>query len=455
MMRSVLILALSLLLIQPSYAQSKDLKKKIATIDTMFNSLAAQIKFSGSIYIMYKGQVVADTGFGFSIFDKDSLCRTTTFHKIGSVTKTFTSTAILLLQQDSLLHVSDPLSKYIPDYPKGDSITIEHLLTHTSGIYNYTADDAYMQHAIMFHIDVKDLIARFKDIPLQFTPGTQYDYSNSNYILLGYIIEQITGKSYFAAIREMIFEPLGMKRSGFNYSNFATWEKASGYLVMRPGRVTPSPPVDSSLTYAASAMYSTTHDMYKWAQAVMSHKLLSKELWAKAHTNYMNDYGYGWIVRENDSAIGKAVIGHNGVIHGFRSEFYMVPEDSTVIIILGNDMSDNVARAAQTVLYILYDVPHASFLPKSAIQLPAKQLEEYEGRYALAENFDIHVYTQSGQLWGQGSKQLPFQLYNYKKDHFFITEIEAEISFVRDKKGKITHMVLHQNGQDIKGRKWQ
>ncbi|MEZ5016929.1 MAG: serine hydrolase [Flavipsychrobacter sp.] len=450
---SILLAGIFIVLGLNAKAQKTPTAKKI---DTVITQLASQYKFSGSVLIADKGKVILNKGYGYSIVDRNDSCDENTYFQIGSITKTFTATTVLLLQQDSLLHVSDKISKYFPDYPKGDSITIEHLLTHTSGIYNYTENDALMQYAFMQHIERKDMMGYFKDVPLAFTPGSMHAYSNSNYMLLGYIIEEATGKTYYEVVRERIFEPLGMKHTGFNFANFPSWDKAQGYLVMRPGRLTPSPPVDSSFSYAAGAIYTTTGDLYKWAQAILDQKLLSKTLWEKALTKYKKNYGYGWVIKDSsESGVDKKMIGHNGGIHGFIAEFRLVPEDKSVIILLCNDMQDNVADLSTTIASILYNKPYDKRARKIEIKMKQEELAEYEGRYALAENFDVLIYSQTGSLWAQATKQIPFRILNYKKDHFFIEEVEAEISFVRNEKGKITHMVLHQNGKDIKGRKWQ
>lgn len=454
MRKSILLLTgIFFLISQLAQAQAS---KKANEIDTVISRLASKYQFSGTVLVADKGKIILHKGYSLSIVDKNDTCKQKTYYQIGSITKTFTATTILLLQEDSLLHVSDKLSKYYPDYPKGDSITIENLLMHTSGIFNYTEDADFMLYKAMEHIDEKEMVALFKDKPLAFTPGSQYSYSNSNYMLLGYIIEKVTGKTYFEVVREKIFAPLKMTNSGFSYNTFPSWDKAQGYFVMRPGRVTPSPTVDSSVSYAAGTMFTTTGDMYKWAQAVISKKLLSKNTWAKAHTPNENGYAYGWIVKDSASSkIGKKYIGHNGAIHGFKAEFYMVPEDKSVVIILGNDMNDNVGELAKTIGAILYDKPYDKREPKKEIKLSEEVMAEYEGRYALAENLDILIYTQTGSVWAQPTKQLPFRILNYKKDHFFVEEAEVEISFVRDDKGKISHMILKQNGQEVKGRKWQ
>ena len=150
--------------------------------------------------------------------------------QIGSITKQFTATVILKLQEENKLKVTDKLSQYFPDYPKGDSITIEQLLTHTSGIYSYTSDHVFMQHEVSKPADRQKMMALFKDKPLQFSPGTKWEYSNSAYSLLGYIIEDVAKMPYEQAVRKYIFSPVKMDHSGFDFTHLANINKATGYF---------------------------------------------------------------------------------------------------------------------------------------------------------------------------------------------------------------------------------
>src|SRR5580698_6851449 len=163
-------------------------------IDELLKEYTKQNIFNGVALVAQKGKILLEKGYGYKNVATKTPNDTNTIFQIGSITKQFTAAIILQLQEQHRLSVQDRLSKYIPDYPNSDSITIENLLTHTSGIYNYTNDDAYMQNTSATPIKLETLISLFKNKPLDFSPGTKYSYSNSGYVLLGYIIERITGK---------------------------------------------------------------------------------------------------------------------------------------------------------------------------------------------------------------------------------------------------------------------
>jgi CubicO group peptidase (beta-lactamase class C family) len=181
----------------------------VARLEELMSAYANQYKFNGAVLVSHKGKVLLDKGYGLrNAGDKTPNDQKGIF-QIGSITKQFTATVILKLQEEKKLNVADKLHKYFPGYPKGDSITIEHLLTHTSGIYSYTSDPAFMQNEVTKPADRQKMMALFKDKPLQFSPGTKWEYSNSAYSLLGYIIEDVAKMPYEQAVRRYIFKPLG------------------------------------------------------------------------------------------------------------------------------------------------------------------------------------------------------------------------------------------------------
>ena len=190
------------------------------------------------------------------------------------------------------MSVSDKLSKYFPNFPKGDSITIQQLLTHTSGIYNYTNDQNFMANEIAKPATREKMMALFENKPLDFSPGTSWNYSNSGYSLLGYIIEAVTKKPYEQAVRRYIFTPLHMVHSGFDFTHLKSDNKAIGYFKLDDKGATPAPIVDSTVSFSAGAIYSTTGDLYLWHEALEHYKILSKAQQEVAYTPVKNNYGY-------------------------------------------------------------------------------------------------------------------------------------------------------------------
>src|SRR3990172_579170 len=184
-----------------------------AKVDEYINAYVNMEQFSGSILIAKGGNILVSKGYGMANYELDVPNGPKTKFRIGSVTKQFTAMAIIQLQEKGLLIFNDPLSKFIPDYPRGNEITLLHLLNHTSGIFNYN-ESKELQEKMKYPISLERLVESFKNTPLEFTPGEKYQYSNSNYVLLTYIIEKVSGKSYETYLQENIFQPLGMNNSG-------------------------------------------------------------------------------------------------------------------------------------------------------------------------------------------------------------------------------------------------
>ncbi|HET6255349.1 MAG TPA: serine hydrolase domain-containing protein [Puia sp.] len=319
-----------------------------AKLDSLLDAYAKVWDYGGSVLVATKGGILFEKGYGYKNKETRSLNDPNTIFQIGSITKQFTSAIILQLEEQKKLSLQDSLTKYIPDYPNGNKITIEQLLTHTSGVYNYTNDQAFMENKSMHPISRDSLIARFKYKPLDFSPGEKFSYSNSGYELLGYIIEKVTGESYFRAVRQRIFQPLHMDHSGFDFTDLHSPDKAIGYT---PQSATPAPIVDSSVSFAAGAIYTTVGDLYKWDRALLAGKILSRASQRKAYTPHLANYGYGWVINLSN---GKKVVEHGGGIPGFVSYIKRIPEDGICIIILDNQPnSASTAKMAQDIVDIL------------------------------------------------------------------------------------------------------
>ena len=198
-------------------------------IDELLKAYSTQNSFNGSALVAQKGKILLQKGYGYKNAPANTFNDSNTIFQIGSITKQFTAAVILQLQEKQKLSVQDKLSKYIPGYPNGDSISIENLLTHTSGIHNYN-DEAFMEKNATKPIATDNLIKLFKNATADFKPGEKYNYSNSNYILLGLIIEKITGKSFYSIIRGNIFQSLEMAHSGFDFASLKSADKATGYF---------------------------------------------------------------------------------------------------------------------------------------------------------------------------------------------------------------------------------
>lgn len=306
--------------------QAQTIQEKL---EALLTARADEGKFNGSILVAQKGIILLEKGYGKKDVAAGTFDDANTIYQVGSVTKQFTAAVVLYLQEHKKLSVADKLSKYFPDFPQGDKITIENLLTHTSGIFNYT-DSALLMKESSKPVTRDRMMTIFASKPLDFEPGTKWKYSNSAYSILGYIIEKVTGKPYEKVVHEVIFNPLGMTHSGFDFAHLQSPDKATGYYVLSKDMQKTASVVDSSLSYAAGAIYTTVGDLYKWDRAIHKNAVIGAASWQKAFTPYKQKYGYGWVI---DSLFGKKIIAHGGGIDGFNSNITRIPEEDAVIII--------------------------------------------------------------------------------------------------------------------------
>lgn len=418
-------------------------------IDALVSAYASGGKFNGVVLVAQKGNTLFEQGYGFKNWEQKLINDPATQFQIGSITKQFTAAIITQLEQEKKLSVKDKLSKYFPQFPAGNKITIEQLLTHTSGIYNYTNDTVLMKSDVTKPRSGTEMMATFKDRPLHFEPGTAWEYSNSGYSMLGYIIEKITGKPYEKVVRERILTPLGMTSSGFDFTNLSTPNKAKGYFTLTQHSGVPAPTVDSTIAYSAGSMFSTVGDLYKWERAITANKILKPEAWKRTFTPVKNNYGYGWTI---DTAFGKTFTAHSGGIHGFTSYLIRFPQDEAAVILLSNASSPSLGKLARNIAAIALNQPYEMPVTNVAIQVDTSILQSYIGAYQLAPSFIIDVTLKNGQLFGQATGQPSFQLHPKTSSRFFLKEVEAEVEFFKNG-GVITEMILYQNGRELKGDK--
>lgn len=415
-------------------------------LDELMSAYAQNREFNGSVLIAQSGKILLEKGYGFQNLEKKLNNTSATLYPIASITKTFTSTLILKLAELKQLSIQDKLSKYYPDYPKGDSITIENLLTHTSGIFNYTEDNDFMFNESSKHAPEQKILSLFKNKPLDFASGTGWNYSNSGYSLLGYIIEKVTKMSYYSAIRKYIFEPSGMSNSGFNFVGLPTERKALGYYSDSGKDYNKLAPLeDSSVVFAAGAIYSSVNDLYKWHLALQGNQIISKNTLDKAYTPFKKNYGYGWII---DSLYQKRIVSHSGGLPGYRSNFARVIEDDICIILLNNTEIPGMGIITNNLLAVLYNQPYKIPTKKKSIQLDKKVLERYVGTYEVnQQQLRIEFKVEDNRLVAypfQGPRSI---LAAIDETHFFdIEQEQIEISFEKDETGNFNKLLLDFSG---------
>jgi CubicO group peptidase (beta-lactamase class C family) len=338
----------------PAPTPTLAMENPASKIDQLLNSLTEREEFTGAVLVARNGEVLLSQGYGLADRDKKLPNTPHTKYRIGSITKQFTAMAILMLQAQGKLNVKDPVCLYIPDCPSAwKDITIHHLLIHTSGIPNFTNFPDY-QAAKATPSSPEQTIARFKDEPLDFPPGEQWSYSNSGYIVLGHIIEQVSGQSYEAFLQQNIFEPLQMMDTGYDHNDGSL---AIGYTGIHD-LWAEADFIDMTIPYAAGGLYSTVEDLYRWDQALYTGQLVPKELLDLMFTPHakMPDpglgYGYGWFVGEMNN---HKAVSHGGSIEGSATEIRRYIDDKVTIIVLSNRYTTDVVYTADLIAQTLFE----------------------------------------------------------------------------------------------------
>jgi CubicO group peptidase (beta-lactamase class C family) len=416
-------------------------------IDEVVKSYVTSRGFMGSVLVARAGEILFSKGYGSADLEWAIPNSPDTKFRLGSVTKQFTAASILLLEERGKLNVNDPVKKYMPDAPPAwDKITIFNLLTHTSGIPNFTSFPDYAKLE-PFTTTPAQLVARFKDRPLDFQPGESWNYSNSGYVLLSYLLEKITGGSYADFLRENIFTPLGMKDSGYDSNSAVIWHRASGYAV-NGARIENASFVNMTVPQGAGGLYSTTEDLLKWEQGLFGGKLLKPESLKKMTTPFKNDYAFGLVVHTTG---GHKIIEHNGGIEGFSTVLTYSPEEKLTVVVLENVVPGAPPGEIAGKLAALARGETVTVLSeREEITLDSKTLQRYVGVYRMQSGANMQISLENNQLFSKLATQPAIPIFPESKTMFFPKVVDAEIEFTKDDAGgRPTDLILHQNGQNM------
>lgn len=422
--------------------------EKAARIDLMLRVHTKKNMFSGSVLIAKKGKILLSKGYGLANTTSTISNSPTTKFKLASVSKQFTAMAIMILQEKGKLNTEDKLTKYIPDYPNGDKITIHHLLTHTSGIPNVTALPVFDSIKGNPHT-LEQVIALTKNKPLEFEPGSKFNYSNSGYILLTYIIETASGKKYGDYLKETIFDPLGMKNSGLYPSNGILKNAAIGYTESNEGLV-PAPYIDMTIPAGAGALYSTVEDLFLWDQALYTEKLVKKETMEKIMTVYKDNYAYGWMVTKYKD---HKKFYHGGGIEGFNTVINRFTDDELCIIILKNVDNYQLFNPNKMATAIMFDEKFDLPVEHKMITLDKSVYKKLVGDYELEPGFILSITTDGNSVFAQATGQDKNEIYPEAESRYFLKVVDAQLEFNKDDKGNISSVTLLQGGAKMPGKK--
>jgi len=422
----------------PARAEGPD-EALAAKIDAVMASVYKPGQPGAAIIVQRDGRTIVRKGYGMADLELGVPVAPDMVFRLGSITKQFTAVSILLLAQDGKLGLQDEITKFLPDYPtQGKRITVEHLLTHTSGIQSYTDMPEWLP---LWRKDftVKELVDFFKDKPMQFEPGQSWAYDNSGYILLGAIIEKVSGKTYEEFVNERIFKPLGMTGSSYDHTERVIPRRVAGYQEDK-GSFVNAPFLSMTQPYAAGSLLSTVDDLARWSEAVFAGKLVGREWLDKAFTPYKlgngesTGYGYGWFIAD---FAGHRSIEHGGGINGFTTHEMTFPEDRIFIAILTNSAVGNRAPEPRAVkiAWLVLGLPEPE---RKVVTLAAADLEKLPGVYADGRKRELYISREGGKLFAQQQGGGKDELRAVSATEFFLKDNPARFAFVEDAGGRVT-----------------
>lgn len=394
----------------------------------------------GSVLVAWKGRVIYRKAFGMANMELKVPMRPEYVFRIGSITKQFTACAIMKLAEEGKLSLKDNITRYLPGYPvHGYTLTIENLLTHTSGIQNYTDlpewDEAFQRR----DMTPEKLIGWFEHQPMDFAPGEQFSYSNSGYVILGYIVEKVSGISYTRFVEDSIIKPLGLAHTLFDDTRSIVPGRVEGYqkadTVWQNANY-----LSMTQPYAAGALLSNIDDLYAWYKAVMEGKVLPKDMLAKAFTPYMlkngmqTGYGYGWFL---GNIQGSRTIEHAGGINGFLSSTIYLPQEDAFVAVLTNSTDSRPTQVAAVLAALAIGKPYEY----KNLHMQHDSLNEYAGVYRSEYNGLRYVTVADTTLYAMISGGDRLQFIPYAKDKFYMKGGFTKLEFRRDSAGTIVSLV--------------
>jgi CubicO group peptidase (beta-lactamase class C family) len=334
-----------------SPSQQRGLQAAATRIDQIMQARSTAGDFSGAVLVAREGGIVYERGFGFANREWRIANDSNTKFEIGSMTKQFTAMLVLQLVNDGKIALDGHLSQYLPYYRRdtGSRVTISQLLSHTSGIPNFTELPGFLEGpASRTRYGVMQFVQDYCSGDLHFEPGTKFEYSNSGYFLLGAILEQVSSVSYERLLQDRIFTPLGMTDSGYTHSETVLLHRASGYE-RSTGGLENARYYDMSIPFAAGALYSTVRDLYLWDQALYEERLLPASLRDLLFKPNLENYGYGWVMLipgADTPYAGESIPMHGGAIFGFQSVIQRIPKHRELIVLLDNTDSPKLYEIA-------------------------------------------------------------------------------------------------------------
>jgi CubicO group peptidase (beta-lactamase class C family) len=421
-----------------------------ARMSAAVKARSAHDRFMGSVLVAKNDTVLFAESSGWANLEWKIPHTPATKFRIASVTKQFTAAGILLLAERGQLSIDDPLGKFIPSAPETwKPVTLRQLLSHTGGIPSFTEDPDYATNKLRPETPAQTM-AHIAAKRLEFAPGERHKYTNTGYMLLGWIIEVVSGQSYETFLRENIFQPLGMNDSGYDSNTEVIPQRAAGY-VRGPKGPTNAPYIDMHVPHAAGAIYSTPADLLRWTRALFAGKVLSAASLEQMTTPVKNNYAFGLDVR---TIKGRKVISHNGGIEGFNAQLNYYPESQVTVVVLANINSPDAFELHSQLTALALGETVTLMAERKEIELPVAILQKYVGVYQLNEAIANSIRLVDGRLTTQVTNQGQSPMFPESEKAFFLKDIDVQMEFVTDEQGRVTELLMHQGGRTQKARRF-
>lgn len=429
-----------------SEAADADIGRKV---DEYLTNVWTARKTGGAFLVARGGKILVNRGSGMADVSANKPNGPELRYRIGSLTKQFTAAAVVMLEERGKLSVTERACKFLERCPASwKDVTIHQLLTHTAGIPNITALPAWSTKKTedLSPMQAIDLV---RDMPLRFAPGSDFEYSNSGYILLGLIIEKVSGKPYAEFLKANIFDPLSMKNTGYDDGKPSP-SMALGYT-SGPLGLKPAQPINMRAPFSAGSLYSTVGDLFIWSESLNTEILLKKKSREKIFTPDKRNYGYGWGISTQN---GRSVHSHAGGIDGFSSFIARYPDDNSVIIVLTNNGAGMANMLGSDLAAILYGEKYETPRERKEVTPDPKLLDRFVGRYEFGPGLAFVIGRQGdGITFLPPGQPDPVALFAEGPAKFFLKVVDAQITFVKDETGKVTGLEFHQRGRTTKARK--
>lgn len=415
----------SLLLTLSLFPASGQMKYDTTRLRAFLDHLESQKGAMGVVAIHHHGKPLCHHAFGFAQINPRQKNSLTTRFRIGSITKTYTATLIHQLVLQGKLNLHDTLSQWFPDFPNADRITLEQMLLHRSGLYNFTNSPRYHQ-ASDSSLSRSALLQWMKSGSPAFAPGTQFGYSNTNYVLLGFIAEEVSNRSLSALLQSYIFDPLQLPHTTFGLRPNEKYPEAKSYAYSGKSW-TPDPNTHLNIPLGAGAIVSTAREVAVFFDALFRGKLLSMSVLSKMKPQAYN-YGHGLL---KIPFYQRTSYGHTGGIDHFRTAAAYFPADSLTVVVLTNGLRMKFNDLLIGVLSTLYGRDYPFPTIKESAVLSNQWLQNLSGLYK-SPNFplDITISVENGRLKGQATGQPSFLLEAKDSLHYALPEADLKMHFI-------------------------